>query len=90
MKVISILVLYNPNMILLKENIYSVLQQVDYLYISDNTPGRTVGLDEIIRGYENVLYQSMEGNVGIAKAQNYGIKFAIENKFDYIFSIRTV
>lgn len=85
MKIISVLVLYKPSKVLLKENIHSVLKQVDYLYISDNTPGGTVGLDEIIKGYDNVFYQSMEGNVGIAKAQNYGIKYAIENKYDYIY-----
>ena len=27
----------------------------------------------------------MPGNIGIAAAQNYGVRYAIENNFDYLF-----
>lgn len=85
MKTISVLVLYNPDINLLKNNIDSVLKQVDYLYVADNTRGGAVAIDEIIKDYENVSYKYMGGNVGIAKAQNSGILYAIENKYDLVY-----
>lgn len=31
----------------------------------------------------------MPGNIGIAAAQNYGVRYAIENNFDYLFFFRS-
>lgn len=85
-KVICILVLYNPDLEILKKAITAVINQVDFLWISDNTPGVYLWTTKYWSDYAwKIKYVSMGENVGIAKAQNVGIKFAIENKFKYVF-----
>lgn len=85
-KVICVLVLYNPQPDVLRDNIKAIIGQVDYLWISDNTPGGYSGIHEMIDSYpDRVKYSLMEGNVGIAKAQNAGIQYAMENGYDYVY-----
>ncbi len=86
MKVLCVLVLYNPSFDILLEAIESITQQVDLLWISDNTPDGYDGIDSIISTYsDRVKYALMDGNVGIAKAQNEGIRYAINNNFDFVY-----
>lgn len=81
-KVICVLVLYNPNINLLSKVISAILPQVDLLWISDNsTRPLSLNLDD----FPCIKYKKMPGNIGIAAAQNYGIKYAIDNNFDYLF-----
>ena len=85
-KTICILVLYKPTDSLLKQVVESIINQVEIIWISDNTPGGYNKISEITSKYSDlVVYSKMNGNVGIAKAQNEGIRYAIENNFDYIF-----
>lgn len=85
-KTICILVLYNPSPCILSEVIESIIFQVDKLWISDNTPGGYVGMEEIYKQYNNsIVYSLMDGNVGIAKAQNDGVKYALERDFDFVY-----
>ena len=82
-RVICVLVLYNPKFDVLDCNIRAIIDQVDLLWISDNTPGGFASVNAIIEKYSSkVKYALMDGNVGIAKAQNIGIQFAINNNFD--------
>ena len=85
-KIICILVLYNPVENILQSNIEAVIDQVDYLWISDNTPGGFHGIQKLIAPQsQKIHYALMDGNVGIAKAQNAGIRFAIESNYDFVF-----
>lgn len=85
-KTLCILVLYKPAPLILNKAIESIINQVDLTWISDNTPNGYSGIDDIKVTYsDRVLYNLMNGNVGIAKAQNEGIKYAIDNNFDFIF-----
>lgn len=85
-KIICILVLYKPNTDILKKAVNSIIQQVDTLYMSDNTPGGYV-LPDYVNGSDTlkIVFKSMNGNVGIAKAQNAGIQYAIDNGYEYIY-----
>lgn len=47
MKVICIVVLYKPSTELLEKAIKSIVNQVDLVWISDNTPGGFKGMDTI-------------------------------------------
>ena len=87
-KVICVLVLYNPSANVLKKNIEAIIGQVDFLWISDNTPSGFKGIQEIISSYpKKIEYALMDGNVGIAKAQNEGIRLAIDHEFDFVYFI---
>lgn len=86
MKVICILVLYKPSAALLEKAIKSIVNQVDLVWISDNTPGGFKGIDTIAGFFKSKLkYSLMDGNMGIAKAQNAGIRYALDNDFDFIY-----
>lgn len=81
--IICILVLYNPEQILLQRVISSVICQVDFLWISDNS---LISVDMSIYSVPSnkFCYKKMNGNIGIAAAQNYGIKYALDEGFKYI------
>ena len=86
-RTICILVLYHPNYGLLGKAVQSIIDQCDRLWISDNTDNASYeNYSKIFFGHsQKIIYHKMEGNVGIAKAQNEGIKYAIDHLYDYIY-----
>lgn len=85
-KVICILVLYKPSLEILMDAIRTIVNQVDFIWISDNTPRGFRDINTIIDVYNfKVKYVQMDGNVGIARAQNEGIKYAINNDYDFVY-----
>jgi len=59
------------------------MDQVTTIFIADNS---TIELN-IMNSYsqhDNIIYNKMDGNVGIAKAQNQGIKYFLRKQYDYI------
>lgn len=86
MKILCILVLYKPSAALLEKAIKSIADQVDLVWLSDNTPGGFKGIDTMAGALQSKLrYALMDGNVGIAKAQNAGIQYALDNDFDFVY-----
>ena len=83
MKIGCILVLYNPDIDILKKSIGSILNQVDILYLADNST-LLKNFEFIKQHKEKILYSKMSGNIGIAAAQNEGLKFLISNGYDYV------
>lgn len=77
-----IVVLYNPDVSLLLKSIDSVKNQVDAIFFSDNS---TDHFDKKkLSILENVVYEKMPGNIGIAAAQNVGIRYFMEHDFSHI------
>lgn len=86
MKIICIFVLYKPSAELLGKAIKAIINQVDLVWISDNTPGGFKGIDNITGVFKSKLkYAMMDGNVGIAKAQNAGIRYALDHDFNFVY-----
>lgn len=83
-KIICILVLYNPDITLLTKVVSAIVNQVDCLWISDNSFHFSSKLSSIVN-QSKVIYRKMPDNIGIAAAQNVGIKYAINEKFDYLY-----
>jgi rhamnosyltransferase len=81
MEIGCILVLYNPNLILLDQVINSIKDQVEEIFIADNS---TITINEEIFHGDKVLYSKMPTNVGIAKAQNVGINYFIKQRFSHV------
>ena len=77
-----VIVLYNPNIDLLKKVIDAILNQVDCLFIADNS--LTVNHIFINGLNKNIIYQKMINNIGIARAQNIGINYFTKNNYTHI------
>lgn len=82
MKICAILVLYNPDLELLKRVLNAVVKQNLYTIIIDNST-RDFS-KEIPLNIDNYRYLPLLKNCGIAAAQNMGIKFAKDNDFNFV------
>ena len=86
-KIAAIIVLYFPNETLLISLLNSLKNTLSYLIVIDNTPSdkqKRVSLDWFESKDYDVGYHSLGDNFGIAKAQNIGIKLAIDYNCDHI------
>ena len=83
MKIGCILVLYNPDNTLLESVLNAIIQQVEGIFIADNS----VNTNEIFpsQSRDRIIYQKMNGNIGIAGAQNVGINYFLKNEFSHLF-----
>jgi len=84
--VIVIIVTYFPDEQTITKTIKSIMKQVSKLLIIDNTPNGSNVFEnhKLLDRKNNVELITLNQNVGIAKAQNIGIKWALENKADFI------
>lgn len=81
-KIGAIIVLYNPSEKMLKSCIESIVVQVDEICIIDNSAKDN---KQYFRTNSNkVHYEPLVKNVGIAAAQNIGIKYFKEKNFDFV------
>ena len=77
-------VLYNPLSVQeLVENIRSYIDELEYLGLIDNSD-RSVDISSVLQCSEKIEYFSMQGNIGLAKALNFGCKKAAERGCDYM------
>lgn len=79
-KIDMVLVIYNPNSELLLNCISSIENDIRNIYIIDNGSKDF----EINRNSEKIKLIRLKENMGIAYAQNIGLKEAIQNNADYI------
>jgi len=82
MKVDLVLVTYNPNIPLLEKVIENIWRQVRSVYVIDNSPSPSEDLLSLSSG--NVEVHPLYDNLGIAYAQNVGIKLSVDAESDYI------
>ena len=83
-KILAIVVTYNRKE-LLKESIEALLNQTyknfDILIVDNNSSDGTY--NEVVKNYENLKYLNTGSNIGGAGGFNLGMKYAIENGYDY-------
>ena len=82
MSVVCIIVTYLPDCELLNRLVESVRNQVQTVYIIDNSP--TVVRFSDIENMENIEVTYLTQNIGIAAAQNIGIRKALADKADFV------
>lgn len=82
MSIVSIIVLFNDNTDIAEQNIRVIASQVDRVYLIDNSAS---SYEDRFSHIENTIYLPQYNNIGIAAAQNIGIKRAINEKADFIF-----
>lgn len=81
MKIHAIVVLYNDNNIESVNHISLLAQQVDKVFLIDNSSDSYA---DIYGNIERVVYLPQYKNLGIAAAQNIGINMAINNGAEFI------
>ena len=83
-KVVAIVVAYNIESEKLLKNIYSYYDFVEKIVIVDNS-----NKSNNLKDYENekIVYIGLGENLGIARALNEGIKYAIINNFKYALTM---
>jgi rhamnosyltransferase len=82
------IVLYNPDLKRLKQNIDAVINQVDCVILSDNGSANTNELNNILENYgENVIIIHNHANLGIASALNIIFRKASELGFNWVLTL---
>jgi rhamnosyltransferase len=88
-KVAIIIVTYNPDIKELNNNISSYVFQSDLIVIVDNSTDKKIqnSIKNTFNTFANITVITLEDNYGIAKAQNIGLKHAIENGYEYFIEM---
>lgn len=81
------IVLYNPDINRLYENIEAVLPQVSKLYIFDNGSNNQLEINKLLKKYHGIVYLTEQKNVGIARALNKIAVAAIDDSFDWLLTL---
>ena len=81
MRIVAIVVLYNPNGNKFIRNLKQLSLQVDNVCVVDNS---SCSYEEALQDVPNLLYFPQYKNIGIAAAQNVGLRYAIEKGFGYV------
>ncbi|MDP2364394.1 MAG: glycosyltransferase family 2 protein [Ignavibacteria bacterium] len=84
--VASVVILYNPEISVL-DNLNSYLNQVDKLFVVDNSDDINISLIDKIKCLSNVEYIWNKTNLGIAAALNIGIKKASDEGYEYLLTM---
>lgn len=85
MRIACVLVAYNPVIHLLESNIQSYYNDVDYVFIINNS---SYSIDHLLeKTFKNIRIINNFENMGIAKALNIGCELAINNGFDYVLTL---
>ena len=87
LKIAGVVVSYNPGRNF-NENVSSYVNQVDFLYVVDNSELPSDHINNITKSYpKNLEVVRNNINVGIATALNIAAKKAIENDFDLLLTM---
>lgn len=86
-KISAGIVTYNPDINRLKENVNSIISQVDKVFIVDNA---SINIDEIISSFSDINNLSIlenSDNLGIAKALNQICKSAEAEDYEWVLTL---
>jgi rhamnosyltransferase len=84
--VAGVVVLYNSENAVIN-NILSYLDQIERLFVIDNSDLPNLELVKIFKGYPKITYISYGRNVGIAEALNKGAEEAIKQGFKFLLTM---
>lgn len=84
----AVVVLFNPDLKEVEQNVLSYLSEVDRLYCVDNTNGWQKGNSWLFDGTNpKVQYIQNGKNLGIAAALNIGYKEALKDDFNWVLTM---
>jgi len=85
-KIAGLVILYNPEISVL-ENINSYINQVDKLFVFDNSENDYSELLEDLLKNTAVIYESKNENLGVGYALNYAADRAFADGFDFLLTM---
>ena len=85
-KAAGVVVLYNPDQNVI-ENIDSYINQIDRLFVVDNSEIQSKLISEFSDSNPKCEYIFNNGNLGIASALNIGARKAIEEGYNYLLTL---
>lgn len=88
MRVLGGVVTYNPDIERFKSNIYSLMKQVDYLYLFDNGSKNFNEIRQVVSEFSEKIYiYGAVQNVGIADGLVHIMDFAKAKKYDWVLTV---
>ncbi|MDD7792772.1 glycosyltransferase [Clostridium sp. 'White wine YQ'] len=85
-KYAGVVVLYNPDCEV-KKNIDSYINNIDKLFVIDNSDNVNKDIVNGLKKNEKVAYVYLDGNKGLAKALKIGCEMAQNNGFNYVLTM---
>lgn len=80
-------VLYNPDLVRLKENIDAISNQVKLLVLVDNNSNNINSIESEYSGNKNIIIIKNKSNFGIAKALNQIMTFCEEKGYEWVLTL---
>lgn len=87
MRFIAGIVLYNPDIKRLQENLTAVALQVDRIVLIDNSSANIDTIESILSLYNSAILIKNHDNLGIAKALNQICEYADRNNYEWVLSL---
>ena len=81
------IVLFNPEIERLQENLLHISHQVNMLVLVDNGSQNLRAVKQLISGFSNITLLENGANLGIAQALNRILHFAEENSFRWVLTL---
>lgn len=81
------IVLFNPDISRLKDNIESIIDQVDKLICIDNCSSNRNDIEILIEKYKKIIIIRNNENLGIARALNQIMERSSEMGFDWVYTL---
>lgn len=80
-------ILYNPDLVRLKENIEAIYQQVEHLVLIDNNSNDIKVIESEYCHYDKITIIKNEKNLGIAKALNQAMLFCQSKGYTWVLTL---
>jgi len=87
MKIFAGIVLYNPDIVRLRENIESVINQVDQIIIVDNFSNNYFEIEQLLKMYNGVFLIRNYSNEGIAMALSQIMNHSINANANWVLTL---
>lgn len=81
------IILYNPDIELLKKNVDALVGQVKKIYLFDNASGNKTEIERFITLYQEISYYRHPENAGIAFGLNHLLRQAKDDGFKWILTM---
>lgn len=87
MNIIGVVTTYFPDLKKLQANISTYLEQLDFLFIWENTPKEKSRVADFFKGQEKIIIRTTGDNEGIAKDLNAIAQWAIGHGYEYVLTM---
>ena len=81
------IVLYNPEISLLKKDIQAIINQVDKICLFDNKSENIEEIEKNFKPYKKITIIRSSKNLGIAFGLNKLLNWANENKYEWLLTM---